>query len=192
MTWRTLAMMLVIGASVSDSNLCGQEPATTGPRMLRHRVTGLFMKERVDDLRQLFEERIPEVRLVSVDFDQAEAVFEYDPDKVLNRPKPEQIVERLDSLVRTQSYSTFGIRGPLAKSREQLKRVEIPIRGLDCKGCCFGAYEAIYRLDGVEQATASFRDGLVVAWIDPDKMDQAKLEMALKQRNVTLGEAAAK
>jgi hypothetical protein len=40
------------------------------------------------------------------------------------------------------------------------------------------------RLDGVEQATARFQDGLVTAWIDGSKTDRAKLEMELKQRGV--------
>lgn len=40
------------------------------------------------------------------------------------------------------------------------------------------------RLEGVEQATASFKNGLVTAWIDASKTDRAKLEMELKQRGV--------
>ena len=64
--------------------------------------------------------------------------------------------------------------------------VEIPVVGLDCKACCLAAYEAIYKLEGVERATASFKDGLVTAWIDSEKTDRTKLEAALKQRNVTL------
>ena len=67
---------------------------------------------------------------------------------------------------------------------EKLTLVEIPVVGLDCKACCLGAYEAIYRLEGVEQATASFKDGLVTAWIDASKTDRAQLETALKQRGV--------
>jgi hypothetical protein len=47
-------------------------------------------------------------------------------------------------------------------------------------------YEAIYRMEGVEQATADFKKGLVTAWIDPAKVDPAKLEAALRSRGVTL------
>jgi hypothetical protein len=38
----------------------------------------------------------------------------------------------------------------------------------------------------VERATASFREGLVTALIDPDKIDRAKLEAALVKRGVQL------
>lgn len=67
---------------------------------------------------------------------------------------------------------------------EKLKLVEIPVAGLDCKACCLGVYEAIYKLPGVEVATASFKIGLVTALIDADKVDRPTLEAALKQRGV--------
>ena len=44
------------------------------------------------------------------------------------------------------------------------------------------AYEAVANIDGVEQATASFKDGRVTALIDPTKTDRAKLEDALKKK----------
>jgi hypothetical protein len=68
--------------------------------------------------------------------------------------------------------------------------VEIPVVGLDCKACCLAAYEAIYRLDGVEQATASFQVGLVTAWIDPAQTNQALLEEALRKKEVALKSAS--
>jgi hypothetical protein len=37
-----------------------------------------------------------------------------------------------------------------------------------------------------EQATASFHDGLAIAWIDPEKTNREALEMALKSRGVQL------
>jgi copper chaperone CopZ len=70
--------------------------------------------------------------------------------------------------------------------RDQLTRVEIGVLGLDCRGCALGAYEAVAKLDGVEQATASFKEGRVVAWIDPKKTDRATLEAALKKKNIEL------
>jgi hypothetical protein len=42
------------------------------------------------------------------------------------------------------------------------------------------------RIEGVEQATANFRDGLAIAWIDPNKTNQSTLEDALKKRGVQL------
>ncbi len=39
-----------------------------------------------------------------------------------------------------------------------------------------------FKLLGVEQATASFKVGLVTAWIDPAKTDRAMLEEALRKK----------
>jgi copper chaperone CopZ len=151
----------------------------------KHQVTGLFMKEREQDLREAVE-RIPQVKLVSIDFENAEANFEYDPAKVFPGAKPQQIVERLDNLLKSVSNHTFGIKPLRSAPLEQLRLVEIPVAGLDCKACCLAAYEAVYKLDGVERATASFREGRVTALIDPEKTDRAKLEDALKKRGVQI------
>ena len=99
---------------------------------------------------------------------------------------PEQIIERFDNLLKQASRHTFGIKPLCATSREQLTLLEIPVIGLDCKACSLAAYEAVYKLEGVEQATASFREGLVTAWIHPEKTDRAAVEEALLNRNVTL------
>ncbi|HVX10297.1 MAG TPA: heavy metal-associated domain-containing protein [Pirellulales bacterium] len=155
----------------------------------KHQVTGLFSKERVPDLEKIVRQ-LSEIELVRVDFATAEAEFRYDIAKVFPNATPEQIVERLDQMLRNASRHTFGIKPLCATPREELERVEIPVLGLDCKACCLAAYEAIYKLEGVEQATASFKEGLVVAWIHPGKTDVKMLETALKQRNVTLKESA--
>jgi len=105
---------------------------------------------------------------------------------VIPGARPEQIIERFDNKLREVSRSTFGIKPICATPRDKLQFIEIPVLGLDCKACCLAAYEAVYKLEGVEQATASFKDGLVTAWIDPQQTNREKLEAALKQRNVTL------
>lgn len=160
--------------------------AFTGPaaaEQVKHRITGLFMKEREQDLREVVE-KIPSIKLVSIDFDHAEAIFEYDAAKAFPGAKPAQVIERLDNLLKSASRSTFGVKPPLALPREKLIQVEIPIAGLDCKACCLAAYEAVARLDGVEQATASFRAKRVTALVDPAKIDRGKLVEALKKRGV--------
>ena len=156
------------------------------PQPVTHRVTGLFSSDRQDDLREVIKNHLPEVKLVSIDEKTSEAVFIYDADKLFNRPTPEQIVERFDNLLRTHSQGTFGIRPVCAIPKDKLKRIEIPVVGLDCKGCCLGAYEAIYKIDGVEQATASFKEGLITALTNPELVDRAALEEALKKKGVTL------
>ena len=152
---------------------------------MQHQITGLFSTDRVPDLREAVD-KIPDIKLVSVDFKTAEATFDYDPKKVFPNAKPEQIVQRLDGLLKSASNHTFGVKPLRTTPLDQLKLIEIPVAGLDCKACCLAAYEAVYKLDGVERATASFRDGLVTALIDPAKTDRAKLEAALKQRGVSL------
>ena len=156
------------------------------PQPVKHRVTGLFSPDREADLKKVFAEKISEVKLVSIDFKNSEATFVYDADKLFNKPKPEQLIERFDNLLRTHTLGTFGIRAVCATPKDKLKFIEIPIVGLDCKGCCLAAYESVYKIEGVEQATANFKDGLVTAWIDPKKTNQSDLEDALKKRNVQL------
>ena len=159
--------------------------AADEPQSVKHRVTGLFSPDRQNDLREVLKE-LPDVKLVSIDYRNSEAMFLYDADKLFNRPKPEQISERFDNLLRSVSNSTFGIRSLVTTPKDKLEIIEIPVVGLDCKGCCLAAYEAIYKIDGVEQATASFRDGFVTALINPEKTNRAALEEALKMKRVEL------
>lgn len=153
---------------------------------VKHRVTGLFSPDREADLKKVFMEKIPEVTLVSVDFKNSEATFVYDAELLFNKPKPEQLIERFDNLLRTHTLGTFGIREVCKTPKDKLAFVEIGVVGLDCKGCCLAVYESIYKIDGVEQATASFKEGLVTAWIDSKKTDRAALEEALRKRGVEL------
>jgi copper chaperone CopZ len=160
--------------------LCGADDA---PRPVKHQVTGLFMKEREEDLRAAVA-KIPQVRLVSIDFANGEATFAYDPAKAFPGAKPEQVVERFDQLLKGASNHTFGIKPLRSVPLEKLQLVEIPVAGLDCKACALVAYEAVAQLDGVAWATASFRDGRVTARLDPAKIDRARLEAALRARGV--------
>lgn len=152
---------------------------------IKHQITGLFSTDREADLRVTFKE-LPDFKLVSIDFKNAEASFEYDSAKVFPNAKPEQVIERFDNLLRQASRHTFGIKPLRSLPKDKLTLVEIPVVGLDCKGCCLGAYDAIYKLPGVEMATASFKEGRVTALINPEKIDRVELETALKQRGVEL------
>jgi copper chaperone CopZ len=152
---------------------------------IKHQITGLFSTERERDLSEAFE-KIPQIKLVRIDFKNAEATFEYEPAKVFPNAKPQQVLEQLDGLLKSASNHTFGIKPLRTVPLDKLKLIEIPVAGLDCKACCLAAYEAIYKIDGVERATASFREGRVTALIDPEKTDRTKLEAALKQRGVQI------
>jgi copper chaperone CopZ len=166
--------------------LCAQATATAQePTTIKLRVTGLFSPDREADLREVML-KIPDAKLVSIDYANAEAVFEYDPTKSFDKAKPEKIPERLDNAVRTNSTSTFSIKPLSTTPKDKLQKIEIGVVGLDCKGCAFAAYECVARIEGVEQATASFKDGLVIAKFDPEKTNRGALEEALTKARVEL------
>jgi copper chaperone CopZ len=155
----------------------------SAPIATKHQITGLFAPDREPDLREAFA-KIPDIKLVSIDFANAEALLEYDTAKLLPNAKAEQLLPKLDSMLKSASNHTFGIKPLRSVPLDKLKLIEIPVAGLDCKACCLAAYESVYKLEGVERATASFREGRVTALIDPAKTDRTKLEAALKQRGV--------
>lgn len=154
------------------------------PKLVKHQITGLFSPDREKDLRDVFEQKLPQFKLVSIDFKNAEASFDYDPAKIFPGAKPEQVIERFDNELRNATRHTFGAKPLRTIEKDKLKLVEIPIVGLDCKACSFAVYEMVYRLKGVEMATASFQEGKLTALIDPEKIDRTEIEMTLKQRGV--------
>lgn len=156
------------------------------------RVIGLFNAARGDELQRALMQ-IPEVKLSSFDRDQAEVTLAYDPNcDLLKNVKPEQLVERLSNRLRELTRHTMGLKALSEVPRDKLERIEIPILGLDCQACCLAAYESLAQTEGVEQATASFRESNAVAWIDATKTNRAALEMALQRRGVTLMQPEAK
>lgn len=159
------------------------ENKSDAPQRVKHQITGLFSIEREADLREAFT-KIPNIKLVAIDFANAEATLEYVPAKVFGNARPTEVIARLDQLLKSASNHTFGVKPLRSVPREKLQRLVISIAGLDCKACCLAAYEAVYRLDGVEAATASFREGRMTALIDPTKTNRARLEAALKQRGI--------
>lgn len=166
----------------------GAEP-TTDLATIKVRVTGLFQPDREQDLREVML-LIPDAKLLSIDYANAEAVFEYDPKTSFNKATPDKFPERLDNAVRTNSRSTFGIKPASTTPKDKLQRIEIGVVGLDCKGCALAAYESVARVDGVEQATASFKDGLVTAKFDPERTNREALEAALVKARVELKKPA--
>ncbi|MBY0522130.1 MAG: heavy-metal-associated domain-containing protein [Gemmataceae bacterium] len=162
----------------------GQKEDAT-PIRVKHQITGLFSKARETDLRDAFAE-VDGIKLVEIDFANAEATLEYVPAKVFPNAKPEQVIQRLDAMLKSASRHTFGIKPLRSTPKEKLKFIEIAVGGCDCKACALAAYEAVYKLDGVETATVDFREGRLTALIDPEKADPSKLEAALKQKGVTI------
>ena len=153
---------------------------------ITYRVTGLFSKDREADLSEAFKE-LPNFKVVAIDFDHAEVTLEFTPGKLFPGQKPERVTELVNDKVRSVTHATFGIKPRSTVARGKLKEVVIPVAGLDCKACCLAAYEIVAQVDGVVQATASFKDGRVTARIDPSRTDQSKLEEALRKRGVAVG-----
>ena len=52
----------------------------------KHRITGLFSREREADLREVVTQ-LPEVSIVAIDFDSGEVTFSYDPAKLFPKMK---------------------------------------------------------------------------------------------------------
>ncbi len=149
-------------------------------------VAGLFIPERGEDFRK-FVKQIPEMKLIALDYETATATIGYAPESHLfYGAKPEQIMERIDNRVRQYSGHTLRVKAPSTIPEDKLERVEIGIVGLDCKACSLGVYNILSRIEGVHHATASFRVGLAVAWIDPSQTNRTILEETLKQRHITL------
>ena len=185
-------LIVLATALCTCAALSADEKTAEGPQVFRHHVVGLFSPDRAEDLREATG-YIPEVCLVKVDFANGEAEFRYDPAKAFPGAKPEQIVERFNNLMQHHvPHSTFGIRKLREKPLAEYTYVEIPIAGLDCKGCAYAAYDAVIRVEGVERATADFRQGLATAHFDPAKTNREAIEAALKQRGVELKGAEAK
>jgi copper chaperone CopZ len=179
-----LSMIAAFGIGFAVEGLAADDtPTLPAPVVLK--VTGLFDGKRESELRQVLED-VPGVELVSIDYEHGEGSFRFDPAKAFPGVKPQDIVTRFNEKLRSVSAATFGVKPLSSTPHEKLQRVEIPIIGLDCRACSLAAYEAVAKLDGVEQATASFHDGLVTALIDPQKTDRSKLEAALKEKRVQL------
>jgi len=172
-----LFVAVVLGTAVAAA-----EPPPKVER-ITYRVTGLFAPDREKDLRKAFAD-LPDFKLIAVDFAEAEMTVEFTPATLFPGQKPERVTELVNDRVRAATGHTFGVTPRRTVPRDKLVRVEIPVAGCDCQACCLAAYEAVAGVDGVEQATASFRDGKVTARIDPTRTDKGKLEAVLRMRNV--------
>ena len=158
-------------------------PAAAEVQSVKHRVTGLYSREREADLREAVK-RMAEVTIVAIDFDSAEVTFSYDAVKLFGKVKEKDLIEKFDNLLRVNSTHTFGAKPLTTTPKDKLTRVEISVLGNDCKGCDLSLYEIVGKIDGVEQATASFKEGKVTALIDPAKTNRDALVEMLKKRQV--------
>lgn len=180
---KTLLTLLL--SLLAAGSLFSADEKAAGPQEFVHRVTGLFDRAREDELKAVME-KLPEIELVRLDFESAEGTFRYDQKKTFNAKTLAEATQRLNERLRAASIGNFGVKPMSETPREKLTRIEIGITGLDCRGCSYGLYEIVAKVEGVEQATVSFHDGKISALIDPSKTDRAKLEALLKERKIDL------
>ncbi|MCF7787966.1 MAG: hypothetical protein K9N47_17730 [Prosthecobacter sp.] len=156
----------------------------------KHRIIGLSEPSREQDLREQVK-TMPEVELAALNFNTAEVTFRYDVAKLIpnynpkHPPKTEAITRHLEDLLRAASNGTFTLQPLSTLPADKLQKLEIQCGLLDCKGCRYGAYITIAKLDGVERATVN-ESALLTAWIDPTKTNREDLEAALKKGRVEL------
>lgn len=180
-----LSSLMVIAVCSLGANLRAEEQNST------HCIIGLFDPERKDDLRECVK-TMPDVQLVKLDYDTAEATFRYDVAKVIagyNPKKPptdEAIARHLDELLRTASNGTFTLKPGATIPKDKLEAIAIKVGILDCRGCRYGAYLAIAKIEGVERANINAETHTLTAWIDAAKTNRAALEDALKKARVEL------
>lgn len=175
-----ILMLLLIPATCRAEDKPAQ-PAQ--PVTVKYKLFGLFSHEREPDLRRVAT-GITEVTLTDFDYEKGEVTFTYDPIKFGRGAKPKELQDRIDNLLRSASNQTFAVKPMSTIPREKLQKVEIGVGVLDCKACGYGLYQMVFNVPGVEQAFANYKEGLVTAWIDPEKTDRTKIAALLKQREV--------
>jgi hypothetical protein len=179
------AVLLGLIICISSASLPAEEQTS------QYRIIGLFSPDRQKDLRNVMED-VPEMKLVSLDYDNALVTLRYDVKEIVpefnpKKPLPDiQIEEHLDKLLLKASDGTFGLNPLSSVPKEKQTKLDIDIGILDCKGCRYGAYLAAIKLPGVEQAVVGTDRSVLTAWIDPAKTDRASVEAGLTRARVEL------
>jgi hypothetical protein len=171
MTVLTLVSILLAAGAAED------------PVSVTYRVTGLFSPDREADLREAAK-KVTDATLSSIDYPNGEVTWSYEPSKMPKNAKPEQVQNQIDTQLKNASNHTFSLKPRSTVPRDKLQKLEISVGVLDCKACGFGLYQIVMGVPGVELAFAQYKEGLVTAWIDPEKTDREKVVEALKKREV--------
>ncbi len=153
----------------------------------RFRVTSLFQPDRAEEFRTFMAENFPEVTVLDVDYESGVATLRFDVKKLkpFQAAKTADIArDRLSFLMRGVSRGIFALLPLSEVPAEELVEARIPVQGLDCKGCSYGTYLAVTRVEGVEYATASFKTGEVHVRFDRRKTNLPALEETLNNRSI--------
>jgi len=157
-----------------------------------YRLVGLFEPSRAEEFRKLLAEELPELKVDRIDFEKAEVTLRYELASLFSDGKvpkgftAEKLREKIDQTIRGKSKGTFQITWPSSVAPGQQTRVDIKVGVLDCRGCRFGVYQIVAKIDGVERASVTSDTHVLTAWIDPAKTNREALEAALKKSQVQL------
>jgi copper chaperone CopZ len=183
----TTILLSVLVAAMAVGADAPAKPQAASEQTVVHRVMGLFDADREKDLRAAVE-KVPGIRVVSVDVEYGEATFAYDPAVAFKGTKPDKIVERFNEWLRNASGHMLGIKARTGTPREKLSRVEVMVAPLDCRACALAVHEIVTKVDGVEQALVDMKAGRISVVVDPGKVDAEKIRAELKRREVTLAQ----
>lgn len=79
---------------------------------------------------------------------------------------------------------------PASASSVQLARVEFHVEGMTCGGCVIGTRAALKKLDGVQDAGASYENSNAWAQYDPAKVTPERMIAAIRELGYTATVAA--
>lgn len=77
-------------------------------------------------------------------------------------------------------YGEGGGRALPAGGEEPMVEIRIPVKGMTCGGCAATVERALSRVDGVQEAHASFEQAQVVVRFDDGRADRPGLVRAIE------------
>ena len=84
-----------------------------------------------------------------------------------------------------QPVNPVSPRATAAASSARLARVEFHVEGMTCGGCVIGTRAALKKLDGVQDADASYEDSSAWALYDPAEVTPERMIAAIKELGYT-------
>jgi hypothetical protein len=184
-----VVVVLVLGVATPAVVSRGDEKPVE-PLRVTYRIRGLFCPEREQELRTLCADELPHIKVLEVDSLRGEATFEFDPVVALGPNAKAATAEKVLSLFNEKVKGASQRKYPRYPSWEsvftavpssppdKLQHVEIPIEGLDCQACSLAFHERLVKLDGIEHAQVSFREGRAIALVNPSKFN----ELAVREK----------
>src|SRR5688500_818100 len=96
-------LLLAAASCLTATPVAWADDKADESKLIKHQITGLFCPERERDFQSLCAEKLARFKLVSIDYANAEATFDYDPAKEFPGADPAQVIERFDNELRNAS-----------------------------------------------------------------------------------------